>query len=532
MHNKAVSLFLIILVAIFISSCQHMKYVSLLDEGEFGGAEVYLVDNPEFINKTSLWSGASELNRAARNNNIETVQFLLEQGADTELADLKEKTPIFYAVHNNSVPVLSLLIDRGADINHQDTEGKSSIVYAVEEGASDIISVLIEYGSDVSYLDTEGMDLIELAVVSGCSDDSIIKLNQAGIVYNENHLRTFLQNDLKTLSRIANKSVFPLVESGDPLYHDCSNLISLIQDTDIDGIKSYIDSGKMVNFQIKFRNGRETYKTPLDEIVRTFNVDEDGEVIIHEKLEMIKIFLEAGADLSITDSYGISGLNWLVISAVHKIFTLSNDGDKLSATINSDFIYDFFNTIIGIDSSMLNITGDLNEPVSPGVGISKMALIQDNINLEYIPVIDFSSGDLFIPGSINFKVKEIEISGDFSYTGEKSFYPEGAVTDDIVDVIIEKMGFLMKNMEIKINSTYYHQPRNSTLSVVRTTTLSWSDSSVDYFLSLVELYYQLMITYLEIVGRGEVTEDSLDEIIDQKASLEERINTRRIVPIR
>ncbi len=76
--------------------------------------------------------GMSALLYAARDGRVEEARLLLESGADIELAEANEMTPLVMALLNNQLEVANLLLDYGAAVNVDDFYGRSPLFAAVD----------------------------------------------------------------------------------------------------------------------------------------------------------------------------------------------------------------------------------------------------------------------------------------------------------------------------------------------------------------------------------------------------------------
>lgn len=76
--------------------------------------------------------GMSALLYAARDGRVDEARMLLDNGADIELAEANEITPLLMALLNNQLDVANLLLDYGAEINVDDFYGRSPLFAAVD----------------------------------------------------------------------------------------------------------------------------------------------------------------------------------------------------------------------------------------------------------------------------------------------------------------------------------------------------------------------------------------------------------------
>jgi len=75
--------------------------------------------------------GMVPLHRAALNNHVTVVNFLLDQGAQVDPRDIQGRTPLFLASSVGGTATVQLLMDRGADITLKDVELRSPLHVAI-----------------------------------------------------------------------------------------------------------------------------------------------------------------------------------------------------------------------------------------------------------------------------------------------------------------------------------------------------------------------------------------------------------------
>ena len=97
-------------------------------------------------------SGLTPLMYAAKNGNIESVNALIELGADVNTVDHSGRTPLIHAACGGSDACVVMLIDKGADMNKSAADGFTPLIAAAEQGHFKCIEVLLQAGADVNAL--------------------------------------------------------------------------------------------------------------------------------------------------------------------------------------------------------------------------------------------------------------------------------------------------------------------------------------------------------------------------------------------
>lgn len=121
------------------------SFVQNSDFAEFinsGATEDYLY--PE--DKDLYYDVYTELHEAAYQNDIDTVQTLLESGADPNSQDEDGMTPLMYAVYSDAdLELLQLLLDNGAEVNIEDAYGVTAYDYAVDYDEQEMLDLFDSY---------------------------------------------------------------------------------------------------------------------------------------------------------------------------------------------------------------------------------------------------------------------------------------------------------------------------------------------------------------------------------------------------
>jgi len=115
-----------------------------------------LVDAGANLNQANV-NGITPLFEAAGGRHIETVRLLLHKGADPNIVNMQQVSPLANAVFNKSAAIVDLLLESGANPDVVDDTGKSSAVYAAANGETQIlkrilgVSTALENAVDTRY---------------------------------------------------------------------------------------------------------------------------------------------------------------------------------------------------------------------------------------------------------------------------------------------------------------------------------------------------------------------------------------------
>ena len=134
----------------------------------------------DIISLTDTWSEASLnqdtlLMRAARNNRLDIVDYLLGLKADPEekkvLANQAKTgnrvTPLFIAAQNGHLEVVNALLDAGAAVHKPLTDGATPLFIASQKGHLEVVNALIAAGAAVDKPLTDGATPLFIASENG-----------------------------------------------------------------------------------------------------------------------------------------------------------------------------------------------------------------------------------------------------------------------------------------------------------------------------------------------------------------------------
>src|SRR5882672_4628055 len=94
---------------------------------------------------------AKALVAAVQLRQVARVSSLLRFGANPNIRDKQEWTPLFWACQEGLSSVVKKLIEAGASVNLQDSEGFTPLMLATGEGYPQIVRSLINAGAKVNH---------------------------------------------------------------------------------------------------------------------------------------------------------------------------------------------------------------------------------------------------------------------------------------------------------------------------------------------------------------------------------------------
>ena len=123
--------------------------------------------NTCLINNTRQTKTNGFLHFAAASGNVDLVSFLVKHGANTNICNCCNETPLYFGI--GVIPVIDLLLKNDSQINHQ---GLTPLILAVRHFSCQIVNHLLEVGADPWIKDKYGYNALDYSI-SDPHDDSV-----------------------------------------------------------------------------------------------------------------------------------------------------------------------------------------------------------------------------------------------------------------------------------------------------------------------------------------------------------------------
>lgn len=136
-------------------------------EGHIGVISVITTRYPDTLHQTDADSGYGALHYAAEHNKTESIDALVEAGANVELADVKGSTALHVAAATaDCEAAVEALLRHGADKEQEDGHALTPVLVAINGGNEAAVTVLIEAGA-ILVGGHDDQKVLELAIVGG-----------------------------------------------------------------------------------------------------------------------------------------------------------------------------------------------------------------------------------------------------------------------------------------------------------------------------------------------------------------------------
>ena len=133
------------------------------------------------INNNNINHNENNINNINYNNDIgnyiKLIKYLVKNGADVNLQDLKGETALMKAIYRKDSRLVKYLVKNGADVNLKDLEGETALMKAVVIGKIDILESL-KMETEVNLQDLKGETALMKAAFIGKIDilESLLKM--------------------------------------------------------------------------------------------------------------------------------------------------------------------------------------------------------------------------------------------------------------------------------------------------------------------------------------------------------------------
>ncbi len=243
--------------------------------------------------------------------NLPTVELLLKHGAKLNIKDYADKTVLdeilkiasiansdkseknlenkyrLVSKDRNYIRLTGILIDCGLAVDRMDAQGKTVLYKEVERENYETIDFLISSGADINAQDKEGRTVLFDAILKGSSNMNMIDhliTKGADIDHMDYHERTII-DDLVQAVLITRNRKKPISKRFLDI-SETEDYIALIK--------------KILLFKPRLNLPRKDGKTIIFDLV------------VENNLELIKLFVSAGADLNIVDKEENTPLSYMI----------------------------------------------------------------------------------------------------------------------------------------------------------------------------------------------------------------------------
>jgi ankyrin repeat protein len=129
-----------------------------------------LIDDADLTHRSD--NGSTLLHQAAGANRPDIARELIDRGIDLDARDNGEITPLLHALEVESYDTVEVLLEAGADPNIFDNNGRSPLSKAITQGREDrkFVEMLLEHGADPTASNGSRESVLEWVKKHGITD--------------------------------------------------------------------------------------------------------------------------------------------------------------------------------------------------------------------------------------------------------------------------------------------------------------------------------------------------------------------------
>jgi ankyrin repeat protein len=109
------------------------------------------------------YSGATPLTAAMRKRSLQYVNYLLQNGADSNLADKSGETALLIAARTGNLEGISTMLSASAAVDASNRQGETPLIVAVQNRHLQAIKRLLEAGASSTRTDNAGLSARDYA---------------------------------------------------------------------------------------------------------------------------------------------------------------------------------------------------------------------------------------------------------------------------------------------------------------------------------------------------------------------------------
>ena len=255
---------------------------------------------------------------AIHSQNLDAVQFILENGGGVNDADAFGNTPLHKVVVVGNIPILQTLLEHGANKNAQNQNGTTPLISAAKNQLGTVLRILLTHGASVEVTDHGGYTALCYAAWRGLDVNVLLEYNANVnvrslfgftpllLAVEEGHKRVILEliehgADVNAYNRFHNTALHFAVNTGN------TEIISILLDNGIN-LKVINNEGKSA---FRLINRQDVLLAMVEKGVLPDNPGQYG--LLHAAadnafLDEICSMLEHQVDVNVKDEMGYTPL--------------------------------------------------------------------------------------------------------------------------------------------------------------------------------------------------------------------------------
>ena len=158
----------VLLVTAFSATClaQVEEFREAAGAGDLEKLAELLAGDPELVNARD-GEDHTALHTAAMHGQLDAVIFLLDAGADPDVRNTANQSPLLYAAYQNYDEIVELLLSKGVEFDYWDTRQYTPLHFAARQGSVDVVKLLVEKGAKLDEPGAMGRTPLHFSALNG-----------------------------------------------------------------------------------------------------------------------------------------------------------------------------------------------------------------------------------------------------------------------------------------------------------------------------------------------------------------------------
>jgi uncharacterized protein len=276
-------------------------------DGDYAAFHAYLRNGVDA--NTAQGDGTRALHYVILRNDLTSARSLLAAGADVHAQTALQVTPLLLACENGNVDIMKLLLKAGADPNARDGAGETMLMAAARSGNPHAVRLLLQHGAQIEAGDIE------------FGQTALIHAARAG---NTEVVRVLLAAG-------ANVAVRTRVEPAPPFRPNGGTRGKGVEKSPARGMRDSIPGGKTALLYAARDGHLDIVRLLLNAGADIEDTDPNGITPLlmaasNDRVEVARSLIERGADIDATDWYGRTPL-WAAIDVRNRDTPLPSAGN-------------------------------------------------------------------------------------------------------------------------------------------------------------------------------------------------------------
>lgn len=146
-----------------------------------GTVATQMLDEPgtTIVNAREVTTGETALHAVVQRRDLTWVKFLLQRGANPDIADKNGVYPIQIAAQLGFIEGVERLVQGGADIDVSDSTGETPLISAVHRRDLKMIEMLVKNGANPDRTDNSGRSARDYAALMGARSGVLAAIEKA-----------------------------------------------------------------------------------------------------------------------------------------------------------------------------------------------------------------------------------------------------------------------------------------------------------------------------------------------------------------